>query len=107
MSVLEWDKDGEAFLGRICVGRVERVVPEDWNEATRPTPGADPSLLGAQFRENWRAEQRNTYEALQATPWLAAIIVDSDGAQDVLGHFATEEEAQRALAAEVEKAINR
>lgn len=84
MSILQWNEDGLAFVGRICVGRVERVVPEGWRWALR-----------------------KTHEALQATPWSAAIIIDTDGGQDVLGHFATEEEAKQALTAEVEKALNR
>jgi hypothetical protein len=92
-SNLRWSEDGAAFLGRFCVGRVERVVPEDWDKPTTT--------------DYWEWAKRKTYEALQATPWSAAIIIDSDGGQDELGHFATEEEAQQALAAEVEKAINR
>lgn len=90
-SKLRWNEDGAAFLGRICVGRVERVVPEDWDKPTT---------------DYWEWAKRKTYEALQATPWSAAIIIDSDGGQDELGHFATEEEAKQALAAEVEKALN-
>ncbi len=56
------------------------------------------------MRTTLRATQRKRYEALQATPWTAAVIIDADGGQDALGHFATEEEAKQALAAEVEKA---
>lgn len=90
-SKLRWSEDGAAFLGRICVGRVERVVPEDWDKPTT---------------DYWEWAKRKTYEALQATPWSAAIMIDCDGGQDELGLFATEEEAQRALATEVENAIN-
>ena len=32
MSIVQWNEDGAAFLGRICVGCVKRVVPEDWDE---------------------------------------------------------------------------
>ena len=106
MSILQWNEDGLAFLGRICVGRVERAVPEDWDEQTRPTPGVADLPKDRRFADDFRATQRRRYEALQATPWTAAVIIDADGGQDALGHFASEEEAKQALGAEVEKALN-
>ena len=107
MSIVQWNEDGAAFLGRICVGCVKRVVPEDWDEQTRPTPGAADLPRGMRIADDLRAAQRERYEALQATPWTAAVIIDADGGQDALGHFASQVEAKQALAAEVEKAINR
>jgi hypothetical protein len=106
MSIVQWNEDGAAFLGRIYVGRVERVVPEDWDERTRPTPGAADVPNDRRFADDFRAAQRARYEALQATPWTAAVIIDANGGQDALGHFASGEEAKQAFAAEVEKAIN-
>ena len=103
--MLQWNEDGAAFLGRICVGCVKRVVPEDWDEQTRPTPGAADLPTDRRFADDFRATQRRRYEALQAAPWTAAVIIDADGGQNALGHFATEEEARQALAAEVEKAL--
>ena len=106
MSILQWNEDSLAFLGRICVGRVKRVVPEDWDEQTRPTPGTADLPRGMRVADDLRAAQRKRYEANQSTPWAAAIVIDTDGGQEDLGQFATEEAAKQALGAEVEKALN-
>ena len=79
-----WD-DNEAYVGKLYVAEVTRLVPEGWRDfAKQPSP-------------------TTYYEANEAKPWRAWVYYDPDGR--AIGKFPTAEEARAAVEAAVLSAI--
>lgn len=99
MRELEWRTDdyGNArqalYLGKICVGHISRIVPEQFRE-WKHLQGDDPKAV----------QRREWYEKRDAAPWRAWIMTSEDG--DELSWHPTDDEARAALEVAVRNTIN-
>lgn len=90
---MRWDSD-RLYVGRIWVGQVERVVPENWRDDNLfRDMDPNPSPYTGSAKQLWAQ-----YERDEATPWAAWL---NSGSEPELTNYATEAAARAALEAVV------
>jgi hypothetical protein len=88
-----WD-ERSFYLGDLCVGCIDRIVDEGWEN--EPLPPPLPPGDKFDFTRTWRESQRKWNEEHAAAPWNAYLTTAPEDST-TLGSFATEEAAKSAL----------